>query len=77
MAGTPGASGTDTALSQDLLGVLARHGVQGLPATVTAAPAAASDVSDKAIGAYITSIITGSAAFDATVLDQVTRTLQV
>ena len=67
----------DTQLRSDLLSVLAKHGVQGLPQQATAAPTAVGDVSDKAIGAYITSIITGSSAFDASVLNQVTRTLQL
>jgi hypothetical protein len=69
-------------LSQELVEVLARHGVEGLPTSATAAPAAATNVAsnlaaDKAIGAYITSIITGATAFDAATLAQVTRTLQV
>lgn len=72
---------TEGQLSQDLVEVLARHGVQGLPTEATAAPASvgnvAADLGNKAIGAYITSIITGASAFDAATLHQVTRTLQI
>jgi hypothetical protein len=65
-----------TDLSTELLEVLAKHGVRTLPTETTAVERPAAP-SDAAIGSYITSIITGSSAFDAAVLNDVTRTLQI
>jgi len=74
-----GAEGTETGLERDLLEVLAKHGVQGLPAAATAAPAAIDEQSRNVLaGSYINSIVSAAAVkFDPTVLDQVTRTLQI
>ncbi|MBV1856444.1 hypothetical protein [Catellatospora tritici] len=65
------------ALSNDLLAVLAKHGVEALPSDVTAAPAtAARGPRDGSLAAsYIREIITGDQAFDEQVLTQVSSLL--
>ena len=61
--------------SKDLLAVLAKHGVQGLPQDVTAARAVRPEAGGQAASEYITSIIKGDQAFSEETLARVTGVL--
>lgn len=61
------------ALSRELLEVLAKHGVAGLPKETLGAPAAR--VPGGAAASYIKEIITSDQAFDERTLARVTKVL--
>ena len=61
-------------LHKDLLDVLAKHGVAGLPAATTAAAGLAKP-GGAAVASYIKEIITGDQAFDERVLQNVAKVL--
>jgi DNA-binding NarL/FixJ family response regulator len=65
----------NTKLSTDLLNVLAANGVVALPQATTAGAADRPQPGSQAIGAYITSIITGDQAFSEETLARVTGVL--
>lgn len=63
-----------TKLGSDLLSVLAKHGVAGLPQNVAAGPPAANPGS--AAASYIKEIITGDQSFDEALLGRVATVLK-
>ncbi|MGK3996700.1 hypothetical protein [Sorangium sp. So ce1024] len=60
-------------LQKDLLSVLSKHGVEGLPKTATVTAARPQSIGNAA--SYIREIITGDQAFDERVLSQVAGVL--
>lgn len=70
---------SNAALTKDLLDVLSKHGVEGLPKAVTAAETVRPEtgIGNKAASEYITSIVKGipGEAFDESVLAQVANVL--
>lgn len=63
----------DETFHRDLLAVLAKHGVTGLPASAEKPAALATP--GGAVASYIKEIITGDQAFDENVLARVTKVL--
>jgi hypothetical protein len=63
-------------LSKELLEVLAKHGVGGLPSSATSAPAGlGGGQAGGAVASYIKEIITGHQAFDSVTLSKVVDVL--